>query len=89
MKIVDLFLNIDLNFHQENNTKIGKKIKKRLKLSKDNHKKLFMIIQDIFQKYAKKDTEYIILKTYVFIKQNKFEAGDKIPLLPEDMFQKI
>jgi len=48
-----------------------------------------MIIQDIFAKYSKKDTEAINLKTYALIKQNKFFAGDKIPLLPEEMFQKI
>ena len=89
MKIVDLFLNIDLNFHQENNTKPGKQIKKRIKLSKDTSKNLYMIINDIFQKHANKTTEAIILKTYLNIKQNKFQPGDKIPLLPSDMFQKI
>lgn len=89
MKIVDLFLNIDLNYHQENNTKTGKKIKKKLKLSKDTSKKLYMVINDIFQKYSKKDTEAIVLKTYILIQQNKFKPGDKIPLLPNDMFQKI
>jgi hypothetical protein len=29
-----------------------------------------MIISEIFQKYSKKDTEAIVLKTYISIKQN-------------------
>lgn len=43
----------------------------------------------IFDKYAKKDTESIAIKTFTRVSQNKFSAGDKIPLLPEAMFQKL
>ncbi len=44
---------------------------------------------DIFNQYAKKNTESIIIKTFVHIVQRDFKAGDRIPLLPNEMFQKI
>lgn len=44
---------------------------------------------DIFKTYAKKDTEAIIIKTFAHVSQRDFKAGDRIPLLPAAMFQKL
>lgn len=89
LKIVELFMNVDFNFHQENNTTPGKKIKKRIRLSKEVSASLYTLVNNLYQKYCKKDTEAIIIKTFATIHQKEFEAGDRIPLLPEAMFQKI
>jgi len=43
----------------------------------------------VFRKYAKKDTETIVIKTFMHVFQKDFQAGDRIPLLPNEMFQKI
>ena len=42
LKTVQLYMNTDFNFHQENNTIPGKTIKKRIKLSKDISKTLYL-----------------------------------------------
>jgi hypothetical protein len=88
-KVVELFMNADLNYHRENNTIIGRKIKKKIKLSRETSKSIFSVISDIFSKYAKKDTEAIVVKTFVRVQQSRFQAGDRVPLLPHEMFQKI
>ena len=44
VKTVELFMNTDLNFNQENNTIAGKQIKKRIKLSKDNNKRFYLLV---------------------------------------------
>jgi hypothetical protein len=82
-------MNTDLNYHKENNTTPGKKIKKKIKLSKETSKTIFTLMCDIFNQYTKKDTEAVIIKTFVHICQRDFLAGDRIPLLPNEMFQKI
>jgi len=43
----------------------------------------------LYQEYAKKDTEAIMIKTFAFVEQREFKAGDRVPLLPELMTQKI
>jgi hypothetical protein len=86
---VELFMNTDLNYHKENNTTAGKKIKKKIKLSKETSKPIFSLMCTVFEKYAKKNTEAIIIKTFTHISQRDFKAGDRIPLLPSEMFQKI
>ena len=58
-------------------------------MSKEANKNLYLLISEIFSKYAKKDTEGIIIKTYISIKQNEFKSGDKIPLIPDLMCQKL
>lgn len=89
LKVVELFMNTDFNFRQENNTTPGKKIKKRIKLSKDVSPPLFAIVNDLYSKHAKKSTEALVIKTFVNVEQKEFKAGDRIPLLPEHMMQKI
>ena len=88
-KAVELFMNADLNFHRENNTLIGKKIKKKIKLSRETSKSIFGLISEVFSQFAKKDTEAIVVKTFVRVMQSRFQAGDRVPLLPHEMFQKI
>lgn len=75
-------MNTDLNYHRENNTTAGKRIKKKLKLSKDTSRAIYALMCEVFQRYAKKDTESIIIKTFALIAQRDFQAGDRIPLLP-------
>lgn len=82
-------MNTDFNFHQENNTTPGKKIKKRIKLSKEVSAPLFSLVNNLYEKYAKKDTEAMVIKTFTNVEQKEFKAGDRIPLLPEKMFQKL
>lgn len=88
-KIVELYMNTDLNYHRENNTTPGKKIKRTIKLSRETSKAIFALMTSVFEKYAKKDTEAIVIKTFAHIRQREFQAGDRIPLLPNEMFQKI
>jgi H2-forming N5,N10-methylenetetrahydromethanopterin dehydrogenase-like enzyme len=82
-------MNTDLNYHRENNTTVGKKIRKRLKLSKETSKSIFGLMCDVFAKHARKDTEVIVIKTFVRVIQSHFQPGDRIALLPNEMFQKI
>lgn len=89
LKIVELFMNTDFNYHQENNTTPGKKIKKRIKLSKEVSSSLYAIVNELYSKHAKKGTEAIVIKTFINVEQKDFKAGDRIPLLPEHMLQKI
>lgn len=62
-------MNIDFNFHEENNTTSGRKIKKKIKLSKEISPIIYGLMCDVFKQYAKKDTEAIIIKTFVQIAQ--------------------
>lgn len=48
-----------------------------------------MLMCDVFKNYAKKDTEAIIIKTFAHIVQRDFKAGDRVPLIPASMLQKI
>lgn len=89
LKVVELFMNTDFNFHQENNTTPGKTIKKRIKLSKEVSPSLYTLVNGLYNKHAKKNTEALIIKTFTHIEQKEFKAGDRIPLLPEKMSQKI
>lgn len=89
LKVVELFMNTDLNYHKENNTTPGKRIKKRIKLSKETSKVIYHLMCDVFNRYAKKNTEAIVIKTFTHIAQRDFKAGDRVPLLPSEMFQKI
>lgn len=82
-------MNTDFNYHQENNTTPGKKIKKRIKLSKEVSSSLYGIVSELYSKHAKKGTEAIVIKTFINVEQKDFKAGDRIPLLPEHMLQKI
>lgn len=82
-------MNTDLNYHRENNTTVGKKIRKRLKLSRDISKTIFGLMCDVFATHARKDTEAIVIKTFVRVIQSNFQPGDRIPLIPTEMFQKI
>jgi hypothetical protein len=89
LKAVELFMNTDFNFHKENNTTPGKLIRKKIKLSKDVSSTLYRLIDHLYNTYAKKDTEAIVIKTFMIVKQKEFKAGDRVPLLPHTMFQKI
>jgi len=89
VKTVELFMNTDFNFHKENNTTPGKIIKKKIKLSKQLSFQLFKIIDELYTSYAKKETEAIIIKTFMPVKQKEFKAGDRVPLLPDTMFQRL
>ena len=89
LKTVELYMNTDFNFHQENNTTPGKQIKKRIKLSKDVSKSLYVIINELYKKYNKKGVEAIIIKTFVRVDQKEYKAGDRVPLPPEEMFMKV
>ena len=62
-------MNTDFNFHKENNTTPGKKIKKRIKLSKEVSASLYNLVNNLYQKYVKKGTEAIIIKTFVNVSQ--------------------
>jgi hypothetical protein len=88
-KAVELFMNTDLNYHRENNTLVGHKIKRKLKLSRETSRAIFALMCEVFAKHARKDTEAIVIKTFVRVTQSQFQPGDRIPLLPQDMFQKI
>jgi succinyl-CoA synthetase beta subunit len=89
LKTVELFMNTDFNYHRENNTTPGRQIRKRIKLSKEVSKSLFSVVNNLYQKYAQKGTEAIIIKTFVQVEQSQFRAGDRVPLLPENMTQKL
>lgn len=89
LKAVELFMNTDFNFHKENNTTPGKLIRKKVKLSKDISTSLYRLVDYLYNTYAKKDTEALVIKTYMMVKQKEFKAGDRVPLLPRTMFQKI
>lgn len=68
-KIAELFMNTDLNFHRENNTSPGKKVRRKIKLSKETSRAIYALMNEVFAKYARKDTEAIIIKTFVHISQ--------------------
>jgi hypothetical protein len=87
--VVELFMNTDLNYHRENNTTPGRKIKRKIKLSKETSKPIFALMCQVFNTHGRKDTEAIVIKTLAHICQRDFQAGDRIPLLPNNMFQKI
>lgn len=88
-KVVSLFMNTDFNFHKENNTAVGEKIRKKTKLSKELSPALYGLMCEVFAKYAKKDTDALVIKTFTHICQKDFKAGDKVPLVPAAMFQKL
>ena len=43
-KICELYMNTDFNFHKENNTTPAKKIKKRIKLSRETSKSIYHLM---------------------------------------------
>ena len=50
---------------------------------------LFKLIDQLYSKYAKKETEAMVIRTFMPVHQRDFQAGDRVPLLPAPMFQKL
>ncbi len=82
-------MNTDLNFHTENNTTPGRQIKKKIKLSKEVSANLYALVNGLYNKHAKKGTESLTIKTFIKVQQKEFNAGDRVPLIPEEMSQKV
>ncbi len=62
-------MNTDFNFHKENNTTPGKQIRKRCKLTKEVSASLYQLINSLYSKHSKKDTESMVIKTFTHVEQ--------------------
>ena len=88
-KAAEVHLNTDANFQEENNTTVSRKIKRRLKISREVSRGVYELLKEVFRQHGRRDVESIVIKTYMYVQQSGFSPGDRIPLLPQDMFQKV
>ena len=77
-KLLELFMATEFNFAKENNTTVGKKFNCRFTLTQFNSPKLFSLIDQLFKQHDSGHVEYLTLKTFLRIVQNKYLPGDPI-----------
>jgi hypothetical protein len=89
-KIFEAYMNIDFNYHKENNLSIGKTINKRFTLTKNISPSFYALIQNLYNEYtAKMSYEYLTIKTFQSVVQSELKAGEKVVLNPAKMEQRI
>lgn len=85
-KIFDVFLNIEFNYQKENNISAGRKLNKRLTLTRSLSPTFYHMIESLHNQYINGlDFEYLTIKTFQKVIQSEYKPGDKIPLQPEKM----
>ena len=89
-KLFEVFMNIEFNYQKENNLSAGKKINKRLTLTRSLSPIFYGIIENLYNEYmGAVDFEYLIIKTFQKVVQSAHKPGEKIYLDSKIMTQRI
>lgn len=88
-KLLDLYMNIEFNFQKDNNVNMGKKLNKRITLTRELSKNFYYTVDALYRKYEKQGIEYLTIKTFQKIEQSLFKPGDKVDLVVGNMTQKL
>ena len=75
-KLFEVFMNIEFNYQKENNLSAGKKINKRLTLTRSLSPTFYGIIENLYNEYmGAVDFEYLIIKTFQKVIQSAHKPG--------------
>lgn len=89
-KLFEVFMNIEFNYQKENNLSAGKKINKRLTLTRSLSPIFYGVIENLYNEYmGAVDFEYLIIKTFQKVVQSAHKPGEKIYLDSNIMTQRI
>ena len=75
-KLFEVFMNIEFNYQKENNLSAGKKINKRLTLTRSLSPTFYGIIENLYNQYmANFDFEFMTIKTFQKVNQSEHKSG--------------
>ena len=75
-KLFEVFMNIEFNYQKENNLTPGKKINKRLTLTRSLSPTFYGIIENLYNQYmANFDFEFMTIKTFQKVNQSEHKSG--------------
>ena len=63
-KLLELYMNIEFNFHLDNNINVGRKMNKKFTLTREVSKDFYYLVDGLFKNYGNHNVEYIIIKTF-------------------------
>lgn len=87
-KLLGLFMNIEFNFHRENNVNCDQKCEKVFLLTRAMPE-FYYFIDDLYREHSSSDTVSLTIKTLMKVEQSLYKPGDRIEMDAKKMQQRL